>query len=109
MTKLAFALALINRLRLEKDPPTARYCCLLALAENSRRRMSAQQIFHRLNMKTQLAGTLDCAVRQGLIDELPAKPDGASPKLYVITAKGEALVAEILNCATETKTAKPAQ
>jgi hypothetical protein len=97
MTKITFALGLINHLRQQKTPPLARYCCLLALAENRGRKMTAQQIFRRFNLTSPLAGTLDSAVRQKLVEEIPAKP----AKLYVITPEGEALISELLSAATE--------
>ena len=97
MTKVTFSLGLLNHLRLQKTAPLARYCCLLSLAENLGRRMTAPQIFKRFGCEQALAGTLDSAVRQGLVEEIEAKP----LKLYTITPAGEELVAHLLNAATE--------
>lgn len=97
MTKVTFALGLLNHLRLQKTPPMARYCCLLSLAENRGRRMTAPQIFKRFGCEQALAGTLDSAVRMGLVQEIPANPRN----LYTITPEGERLVTDLLNAATE--------
>ena len=97
MTKVTFALGLLNHLRQQKTAPLARYCCLLSLAENRGRTMTAAQIFRRFDMKEPSAGTLDCAVRQGLVAEVETKPK----KLYAITPAGEELVTHLLNAATE--------
>jgi DNA-binding PadR family transcriptional regulator len=97
MTKITFALGLLNHLRLQKTAPLARYCCLLSLAENRGRHMTATQIFRRFGLKEPLAGTLDSAVRQGLVEETQDQPK----KLYTITPAGEALVKDLLNAASE--------
>lgn len=97
MTKVTFALGVINHLRQQKTPPLARYCCLLSLAENRGRRMTVSQIFKRFGCEQAHAGTLESAMRQGLVAEVATQPK----KLYVLTPAGEQWLAELLNAATE--------
>lgn len=97
MTKITFALGMLNHLRTQKTPPLARYCCLLSLAESPRRRMTAPQIFKRFGCDQAIAGTLDSAVRQGLVAEIQSH----HPKHYVITTEGEEFVADLLSAASK--------
>lgn len=91
MTKLALAIHLINRFRIEKNPPYLRYACLLALAE-SPEPMEPLHIFRRFNMEFTSKGTLPSAARAGLIEELTIK---GKPH-YRLTSAGQDLVRELL-------------
>ena len=91
MTKLHLALSIINRLRLEKDPPFLRYCALLTLAESGKP-MRLGKIYQRFGMETSPSGTLPAAVRAGLVSEMIIK----GHTHYQITPAGEELVRDIL-------------
>ncbi len=93
MNKLTFALALLNRIRTEKNPPLARYCCLLTLAENPGQRMTAHEVFRRFGIPEALFGTLDNAVRQELVTE--TRENGRN--YYCITPKGEEIARQLLS------------
>jgi DNA-binding PadR family transcriptional regulator len=63
---LATALHVVNLLRLEKAPPTARYCTLLILAARHPKPMSAVDIADIMETSSRTS-TLERMVEQGLI------------------------------------------
>jgi hypothetical protein len=93
MTKLSFALALLNKIRAEKDPPLIRYCTILALAESPGRSMTPKQIFRRFGHKQVMCGSLPCTARLGLMTE--STKDGQT--YYSLTPEGEALAKQLLS------------
>ena len=93
MTKLAFSLKLLNRIRTEKNPPLLRYCCLLALAETPDKAIPQSEIFRRFGGPT-TNGTLPSAVRAGLVQEFPGR-NGQTTR-YKLTPAGCQLVQDLL-------------
>jgi hypothetical protein len=91
MTKLHLALSIINRLRIEKDPPLLRYCALLTLAE-ANKPMRLGKIYQRFGMDTSPSGTLPAAVRAGLVSEITIE----GHIHYQITPAGQDLVRDLL-------------
>lgn len=85
------ALAIINAIRLEKNPPLARYCTLLVLAESSVP-LTAHRIAKRMKCDSPQSGTIDSACRAGLIAAHP----GQRSTSYSLTHAGRLEIGRIL-------------
>lgn len=86
------ALAVINFIRLEKQPPLARYATLLAL-HLATSPLTASQISKTISCPGTQSGTMDSCLRNGLIEKVPG-PTAAD--YYCLTGTGRKEVTRLL-------------
>jgi hypothetical protein len=93
-SRLDYAAAIYRRVRCEKDPPLARYSMLLALARRNGSPATGLQIGKDIGQGTAPNGTIDAALRHGLIALGPPSDTGTTR--YTLTPAGVALVQDLL-------------
>lgn len=92
------ALAIINFIRMEKQPPLARYCTLLTL-HLAPAPMTTHQLAKAMSCTGPQSGTIDSCLRQGLIQQVPGSTSSAH---YALTTNGRNEVKRILTSAPAT-------
>jgi DNA-binding PadR family transcriptional regulator len=105
MTKIAFALAIINFIRKEKQPPLLRHCILLALASASAP-LSRSELRDMLDEDGNIDGSTDSMLRHGLIDAIE-RPHRRG-RAYTITPAGQQEAARILSAGVSPQSKIPA-
>lgn len=90
--KVDFALAFLNSIRKEKNPPIGRYCMVLAIAASPSGVITSAQLTRTIGGDAPLSGTIESAVRQGVVECLPT-----TPRSYRLSSSGEAIAARLLN------------
>lgn len=95
VSKLDLAAAIYRKIRSEKEPPLARYAMILAIARRNGRPATGQQIGKDIGMDTAPNGTIDAALRHGLIAHGPPAP-ARGTTTYVLTPAGIALAHELI-------------
>lgn len=93
-SRLDYAAAIYRRIRCEKAPPLARYSMILALARRNGRPATGLQIGKDIGQGTAPNGTIDAALRNGLI--LTAAPTADGTTRYLLTPSGIALAQDLL-------------
>lgn len=96
-SRLDLVFAIYHRVRLEKDPPLARYAVLLALARHGGKPVSGYQLGKEIGQRVAPGGTIDCAIRAGLIIEHRGKKPDTEPTRYILTEAGIAMVHDLTN------------
>jgi hypothetical protein len=87
--RLDLVASIYRAVRSEKDPPLARYAMVLALARRNGKAATGSQIGKDIGQGTAPNGTIDAALRHGLIITGPPTKPGTTT--YLLTAEGIAL------------------
>lgn len=98
LRRVDLAQAIYRKIRCEKSPPIARYASLLTLAAADGP-LTAYQIGIGIGEQTAVTGTLDSCARHAFIAPAGIAENGA--RLWRLTPKGNALVAELINPPTD--------